>query len=342
MNSLYSQAASLCAANTPFVWASIISQDGSTPRSAGAQMIIREDAIIATIGGGAMEGGVIKAARESVMKDRRPMILDYDLSPSEAAASDFICGGRCRILLAYMEPGFRPVFEAAAEAESRGIPAWLYYILDDRENAIKPFSLAINVNSERLVGDFEGAPGLSRDMLLSPVRASIHGDSAEGIRCFADDVGSAPKLYLLGGGHVSQEVAKLAVGTGFSVTVVDDRAEYASAARFPDCRCIVVEDFARLPDLPVDENSYVIIMTRGHAYDRDALRWALGKNPRYLGMIGSRSKRDATYKALEKEGFPMERMLAVKCPIGLPINAETPAEIAVSIMAEVIAERRKT
>jgi xanthine dehydrogenase accessory factor len=139
---------------------------------------------------------------------------------------------------------------------------------------------------------------------------------------------------------VSQEVAKLAVGTGFNVTVVDDRAEYANASRFPDCRCVVVEDFTKLPDFPVDESSYVIIMTRGHSYDRDVLRWALGKSPRYLGRIGSRSKRDATYKALEKEGFSMEKMLAVKCPVGLPINAETPAEIAVSIMAEVIAERR--
>jgi xanthine dehydrogenase accessory factor len=341
MNSIYTKALALCESGRPFVWASIISQDGSTPRSAGSKMLITENETYATIGGGAMEGGVIKAAREQVMKNHLPLILNYDLSPSEAAASEFICGGCCEILLAYMEPVLKPVFEAAVEAEGSGLPAWLFYIIDERENSAKPFSLCININGDRLVGEYEGNSMFSRDMLFSPVRVSIHGDSVDGVRYIADDVGSAPKMYLFGAGHVSQEVAKIAAGIGFNVTVIDDRADYANNIRFPDCRCVVIDDFTHLPEFPVDGNSYVIIMTRGHSYDRDVLRWALTKNPRYLGMIGSRSKRDTTYKSLEQEGFSMEKMLAVKCPIGLTINAETPAEIAVSILAEVIMEKRK-
>ncbi|NMA38195.1 MAG: XdhC family protein [Papillibacter sp.] len=341
MNSIYLKAASLCAENKPFVWASIISQDGSTPRSAGTKMLVMEDDIYATVGGGAMEGNVIKTAREKVMKDRRPLILNYDLGATEAARTDFICGGCCEILLAYIEPDFRPVFEAAAEAEEKGLPAWLFYIIDENQDSTKPFSLCVNVDCQKLVGEYEGNSHFKRDMLLSPVRVAIHGDSADGIRYLVDDVGSAPKIFLFGGGHVSKELARLAVGAGFNVTVIDDREDYANTVRFPDCRCVVIDDFKNLPEFPVDENSYVVIMTRGHSYDRDVLRWALKHKYRYLGMIGSRSKRDTVYKALEKEGFSMAKMQQVKCPIGLTINAETPAEIAISIMAEIIAERRK-
>ena len=162
----------------------------------------------------------------------------------------------------------------------------------------------------------------------------------DGIRYLVDDVGSAPHMYLFGAGHVSCEVAKLAVGIGFHVTVFDDRADYAHTARFPDCDCIVSPGFEQLPSLPLDDNSYVVIMTRGHSHDREVLEWAIDKPHRYLGMIGSKTKRDALYRQLNEKGVPMDKLQAVKCPIGLSIFAETPAEIAVSVMAEVILERR--
>lgn len=339
MNSLYRQAAELCRTKTPFACATIISQDGSTPRSAGSKMLVTADGIVATIGGGGMEGSVIKAAREQVLADRKPVVLFYDMSAKEAANADFICGGRCEVLIFYGHEDFLPVFEAADEALNGGIPAWLCYIIDSREQAEVPFSMCVNLNGEKLVGEVEENPHFSRNMLLSPLRTSVHGDYVDGVRYISQDVGSAPVLYIFGGGHVSKEVARLAVGVGFNVTVIDDREEYANNTRFPDCRCMVV-DFNNMPDIQVDESSYLIIMTRGHSFDREVLKWALKKDVRYLGMIGSKSKRDTTYKKLEQEGFSMEKMLAVKCPIGLTIGAETPAEIAVSIMAEIIAERR--
>jgi xanthine dehydrogenase accessory factor len=129
------------------------------------------------------------------------------------------------------------------------------------------------------------------------------------------------------------------VGLGFWTVVFDDRAEYANEQRFPGCEIVVLDDFRRLPELAVGDNTYILIITRGHAHDKTVLRWALGKDAKYLGMIGSRTKRDATYNSLEKEGFSMEKMRDVACPIGLPIGARTPAEIAVSIMAEVIQVR---
>lgn len=342
MNSIFREAAALCAAGTPFVWAVIISQDGSTPRSAGSRMLVLQDSIVSTIGGGGMEAGVIRMAREKVLQDRQPRILHYDMSGTEADKAGLICGGVCEVLLAYIEPEHKTVFDAAAQAEQEGAPAWLFYVLDEKPDSSLPFQLCLNVNCERVVGSFRGSQKFVRDMLLNPIRVAIHGDSVDGVRYLVEDVGSAPRMWLFGAGHVSAEVARLAVGCGFHVTVIDDRADFCNAARFPECDCVVIDSFEQMPDFPADGNSYVVIMTRGHAYDKDVLRWALGKRPYYLGMIGSRSKRDALYKRLnEEEGYPMEQLQAVKCPIGLTINAETPAEIAVSVMAEIIQIRRQ-
>ena len=341
MKSIFSEAAALCAAGTPFVWASIISQDGSTPRSAGSRMLVLENSIVSTIGGGGMEAGVIQEARSCVLKDRKPRIMNYDMSGTEAATAGLICGGVCEVLLAYMEPGYRAALEAAAQAEQDGTPAWIFYVLDQRPESDLPLQLCVNVGGERLVGSFRGSQSFVKDILLNPIRVAIHGDTQDGMRFLVQDVGSSPRLWLFGAGHVSAEVAPLAVNCGFNVTVVDDRADFCCAERFPGCSCVVIDSFEAMPDFPADGDSYVVIMTRGHAYDKDVLRWALGKKPFYLGMIGSRSKRDTLYRKLhEEEGIPMEQLQAVFCPIGLSIQAETPAEIAVSVMAEIIRQRR--
>lgn len=340
MKSIFSEAATLCSEGIPFVWASIIKQDGSTPRSAGSKMIILEDRIISTIGGGGMEGQVIDTARREVLLSGKPQILIYHMSGDANATLGLACGGDCEVLLAPIRREDEAVFSAAAAAEQNGTPAWLFYILDERADSALPFQLCVNIGCEKLVGKFTGNPKFARDILLNPIRVAIHGDSVDGIRYLVDDVGSAPHMYLFGAGHVSCEVAKLAVGTGFHVTVIDDRSDYANAARFPDCDCIVIPDFAQLPPLPLDEQSYVVIMTRGHSHDREVLEWAIDKPHRYLGMIGSRTKRDALYRQLNEKGISMEKLQAVKCPIGISIYAETPAEIAVSVMAEVILERR--
>lgn len=341
MSSIFTEAAALCQAGIPFVWAAIIKQDGSTPRSAGSRMLILEDRIISTIGGGGMEGEVIRKAREEVLIRQRPQILYYHMSGDANATLGLACGGDCEVLLSYMRPEYQDVFLAAEQAERDGTPAWLFYILDERPDSALPFQFCINVNCERLVGIFSGNPKFARDILLNPIRVAIHGDSVDGIRYLVDDVGSAPHMYLFGAGHVSCEVAKLAVGIGFCVTVIDDRPDYANTVRFPECECMVISDFNTLPPLPLDEQSYVVIMTRGHSHDREVLEWSINKPHRYLGMIGSRTKRDALYRTLNEKGIPMEDLQAVKCPIGLSIHAETPEEIAISVMAEIIAERRK-
>ncbi|MGC2193251.1 MAG: XdhC/CoxI family protein [Terriglobales bacterium] len=149
-------------------------------------------------------------------------------------------------------------------------------------------------------------------------------------------------LYIFGAGHVSINVYKVAKSAGFDVTVVDDRAAYASQERFPEAREVIAEDFDRvMTRLSPSEAAYIVIVTRGHRDDMRVLRWAVQTKARYVGMIGSKRKTIAIFRELQKEGLPAHLFDRVHAPIGLDIGAVTPEEIAVSITAELIAVRRK-
>jgi xanthine dehydrogenase accessory factor len=163
------------------------------------------------------------------------------------------------------------------------------------------------------------------------------------LEIFIEPVLPPALLYIFGAGHVAYNLYKVARIAGFEVIVADDREGYANRERFPDAREIIVADFndaARRPSVP--ESAYIVIVTRGHRDDMRVLRWAIDANARYLGMIGSRRKTIAIYKELESEGIPLEKFAGIHAPVGLEIGAVTPEEIAVAIVAEMIAVRRRT
>ena len=149
-------------------------------------------------------------------------------------------------------------------------------------------------------------------------------------------------LYLFGAGHVAHAIYKVAKIAGFDVIVVDDRDAYANRERFPEAREIYAENFdAAMAKLEPNESAYITIVTRGHRDDMRVLRWAAQTPARYVGMIGSKRKVIAIYKELEKEGIPASAFERVSAPVGLEIGAVTPEEIAVSVIAEMIAHKRK-
>jgi xanthine dehydrogenase accessory factor len=150
-----------------------------------------------------------------------------------------------------------------------------------------------------------------------------------------------PLLYIFGGGHVGLETAKLCANLDFEQVVVDDRAEYANQTRFPWARCLVAASPADLPALEIDEQTYILIMTRGHLMDYQWLSWvmSLPALPAYLGMIGSRRKIGMIEKRLRESGVSQTRIERLHSPVGLDIGAQTPAEIAVSIGAQLIQAR---
>ncbi len=162
------------------------------------------------------------------------------------------------------------------------------------------------------------------------------------LEIFIEPVTPAPHLYLFGAGHVAFNLYKVARIAGFEVTVIDDRESYASRERFPEARDVYADDFERVTaQLAPGASSYIVIVTRGHRDDMRVLRWAVEQDARYVGMIGSKRKVIATYKELEQQGVASEKLHRVAAPVGLDIGAVTPEEIAVAIVAEMIAIHRR-
>ena len=161
------------------------------------------------------------------------------------------------------------------------------------------------------------------------------------LEVFVEPVLPPALLYIFGAGHVAYSLYQVAQIAGFDITVIDDRETYANRERFPTAREVIAEDFEQAcGHLQISEASYVVIVTRGHRDDMRVLRWAVNTPARYIGMIGSKRKVITIYKELEKEGIPLAQFKDVHAPVGLEIGAITPEEIAVSIVAEMIAIRR--
>jgi xanthine dehydrogenase accessory factor len=177
-----------------------------------------------------------------------------------------------------------------------------------------------------------------------PVLLSFDLEDDTGMICggkmdiFLEPVSAGPLALVIGGGHVGQAVARAAKHAGFRVTVVDDRKEVVSAERFPSADRRLVGGTELLDgELAIDDSTFVVVVTRGHRFDRDWVEAFVGRWPNYLGMIGSADKVKKTFDAMAEAGMPDDVLAKIYAPIGLDIGAETPDEIAVSVVAEMIA-----
>jgi xanthine dehydrogenase accessory factor len=160
-------------------------------------------------------------------------------------------------------------------------------------------------------------------------------------RLFVEPITRRPRLIIFGAGHVGCEIARAAAGTDFFVEVVDDREEFANPERLPGTELITVADLrVVLDELVLDSDDYVIACTRGHAMDALVVERTAASAARYVGMLGSRRKREVIWKALEQAGVPRAALERVKVPIGEAIGADTPAEIGIAVLAELIRIRR--
>jgi xanthine dehydrogenase accessory factor len=158
---------------------------------------------------------------------------------------------------------------------------------------------------------------------------------------FVEPVTPEPRAFIFGGGHVSKSISKVANIAGFATVVVDDREAFANKERFPEAEETYADEYETIfPKLNITSSSYLIIVTRGHRDDMRVLRWAVTTQARYIAMIGSKRKTISVVKELEKEGIPREAFQKIFAPMGLEIGAETPEEIAISVVSEMIAVRR--
>ena len=194
--------------------------------------------------------------------------------------------------------------------------------------------------SDAVHGSLQLSPALVREWSGKKASAAIFTEEYGDSRFLVEQIRPMRTVLIFGAGHVSQQVAPLCEKMGFRVVVLDDRAEYANRSRFTaETEIRVLDSFDDWAGLPIDAGCYIVILTRGHIHDKTVLGLALRTSAGYIGMIGSRRKRDKIYQALREEGFTQQDINRVYSPIGLDIGAETPEELAVSIVGELIQVR---
>ncbi len=328
------------------VIARIIRQIGSAPRTIGTKCLILEDGTIqGTIGGGLLEFQVLEAAKKTLMQDRS-MILYFQLTGKEVAKTDMLCGGKVDVYLEPIDPLNRTtkaVFEAAATTIAEGRQSVLATLISEGIDSGNETCRVLILKEGSLIGQLSSAfaQGEQKFQKLNDIRmpALMEFETGEP-PIFLEAVEPDDVLYLFGAGHVSTFIAPLAKMVGFYVVVIDDRKEFANKDRFPSADEILALPFLdAFKQITVNPSSYVAIVTRGHIYDHEVLRFALQQSSGYIGMIGSRRKRDLIYQSLMEEGFSEQRLKEVHSPIGIDIDAETPEEIAISIVGELVKER---
>src|SRR5574340_851296 len=266
---------------------------GSTPFSRAAKLLLRDDGSIAgTVGGGALEGAVMKAARE-LLAGGEAKLMEFELTATGAARLGMICGGRCAMLLEPIRPGLaQEVFAAVDLAETMGEPIAVVTALTGGAAA----KLAVSAD-----GTVVGTTGQADidQALIAEARAALEEGEARflerPVTAHIDPVQPRPSLFIFGAGHVAIPLAQVAALVGFRVTVVDDREEFANRDRFPSADEVLVagvED--AFSALSVGGESYVAAVTRGHLLDEEVVAAALEARARYIGMIGSKRDRKST------------------------------------------------
>ncbi len=333
-----------------FVLATILEVRGSSPRHVGTRFLIRHDgSIVGTIGGGLFEAEVRQFAT-AALRSRTSHHALFSFTGKDHLSSQMICGGEVEVLVEFVDANDvlkQQVFDRLVAMTSQRINGFHYTQVSIPLNgqASSSVSHLLVDNQGARVGNFPDAEAVMKatpeTRLLKPAQL-LTVPGVEG-RVFVEWLHPTGTTFIFGAGHVGTCVAHLAAYANFRVVVVDDRAEFASADRLPDADQVeVVDSFQNVfSRLGLDEDSYVVIVTRGHAHDRAVLGQALKTKARYIGMIGSRRKIGLTYQALLSEGFSREDIERVHAPIGLPIGGETPEEIGVSIIAEMIQVRNR-
>ena len=329
-------------AGRPFALITLVADQGSTPRAAGAEMLVREDGSIAgSIGGGLIEHTMMQGAARA-LAERRSRRESARLDGDDLTSGEkMVCGGAAEVLIAYVPAADGELAAACAalqEARDAARRAWFVTVPPAEEGGLV----------EHCALDEAGAVTGAAVCAAAELRrltaaAALHGTATlPGGRVAVVERVDPPELAVIcGAGHVGRAVAPLLAGLGFSVVVVDDREDFASPERFPDARVLVRAFEGALAAVGVDERAYVVVVTRGHVHDLGVLEQAMRLRARYVGVMGSRSKRARMRTVLREHGFSDAEIAGVHSPIGLSIGAETPAELAVSIAAEVVQVRAR-
>lgn len=331
------------------VLATLIARVGSAPRAVGAKFLIRSDGTsMGSIGGGCVEAEVWQEAQKVMEKGER-RVLHFDLTPELLAEGGLICGGNINIFLELLQEEFLTIYQEAARIrQSRGSAILATLVSMDRPLFKGEGSKVLISTSGEKVGFLMDGTELEKLILregegvlkAKKLKVMVLNAEDKKMEILLEPIFSEPTVYIFGGGHVSEQLAPLAKKVHFKVVIIDDREMFANRSRFPEADEIIVSEFEScFNQLNIGETSYLVIVTRGHLYDGFVLKQAVKTAARYIGMIGSKKKIRTLYQNLLEEGMENDVLARVHAPIGIDINSETPEEIAVSIVAELIKVR---
>lgn len=304
---------------------SLLSSSGSTPRGAGAMMAVLPGGRCAgTIGGGNVEHEAQLLAAE-LLRGGQDALHQYRFVQGDAQSLGMVCGGDVTVQFQSFPAGDAAalaVFQALASSCARCEDAWLVRRLRD--------GCAVSM----LGGNAADLAALPEALRAAQPVLLEEGEET----WFSVPVSRGGRVHIFGAGHVSRALASALAPLGFHLNVYDDRPEFADPALFPSADRVALCSFDAL-DVSIAPEDYVVVMTRGHQADFEVLTQTLRSGARYLGCIGSRKKLALCRERLLSAGFTAEEYDAVHAPIGLPIGAQTPEEIAVSVAAELVAVR---
>lgn len=323
-----------------FAAATVVRTQGSTPQVIGARLLLDDRGEISgTLGGGCVEADAIAEARR-VLAQGGSSLRAYELTEPLAWDTGLVCGGTMWI---HIEPDHVAIGGDWGEK--------LRAVMDDGacEEPVA-FGTLLRVDGRTLVADGHSLieyPGEKRsaDTAGQLLREAVEKGVARvvplggGRELLVEPIVSRPRLIIAGGGHVALALAQMARLLDFAITVIDDREEFANHRRFPGVDVVHGDIAATISSLDVGWNTFIIVATRGHKLDAHCLRAAVATNARYVGLLGSERKTILIEKMLRAEGVSEARLRAVHAPVGLNLGGRTPAEIALSILAEISHER---
>ncbi len=315
------------------VLVSVIASSGATPRGAGARMLVGPTGrLCGTIGGGAVEYRSGQMARQ-VLEEKSSRDHAFALNRKDVENLGMICGGDAQVFFHYIPAGDGYTLELAERALEAMAQHQSLWLLSDIAQGGR-----LSLYSHEL--GFWGTA--DQPWMLPSLDAHPRHLTPQGQNWFVEQISTAGRVYIFGGGHVAQALAPVLSSIQFRCVVMDDRPEFASPELFPGAESVILGDFRRIADyVSIGPEDYVCVMTRGHAYDTVVQAQVLRCCPKYCGVIGSAGKAAGVRRVLKEDyGLSDQELDRVTTPIGLKLRAETPAEIAISIAAQLIPIRR--
>jgi len=316
--------------------ATVVQTGGSTPRPIGAKMIVNARGEFAgSMSGGCVEGAVIEEAQR-VLTTGKPKLLRYGIADETAWDVGLSCGGMIEVWLEVGPIDWLDAIKRAIEADALCAAATIV------SGAHAGAKMLAYPDGHALgdLGDVELGAAVARDAQALMQAERSENRAYRGVQVFIDVFAPKPKLVIFGGVHTAIPLTQFAQALGFRVTIVDGRARFANRERFPTADEIIVAwpDEA-IAQMPIDASTYIAILTHDPKFDIPALKALSPTQPRYIGSMGSRETRAQHFAELRAAGVSEEFLARVHGPIGLDLGARTPEEMALAIVAEIVAVR---